>query len=71
MPFQRSLDQCTLDALPAAVNQANLPQSGGCRGPHVLLGDGHDIARVKGMQVDGIFDRDVVGHGKNLPVATI
>jgi hypothetical protein len=71
MSFQRSLDQSTLDALPAAVNQANLPQSGGCRGPHVLLGDGHDIARVKGMQVDGIFDRDVAGHGKNLPVATI
>lgn len=62
VPFERLLDDPSLDALAAAVNQADFAQSGGMRCGDVFLDDGLDVAGCEGMQIERVFDRDAVRH---------
>src|SRR5262249_6679842 len=59
MLFEGRLDAAALDALSAAVNQADLTQAGGVGGVHVLLDDRHDVSWRERVQVYRRFDREV------------
>jgi hypothetical protein len=62
MAFERLLDDATLDAFAAAVNQANLAEPSLVRRVHVLFDDRLDIAWLEGVQIERPFNRDLVGH---------
>src|SRR5262245_39234033 len=62
MALECLLHESSLDALAAAVNQPNLSQAGLVCRRHVLLHDGHDIARSEGMEIDRVFNRN--SHGE-------
>jgi hypothetical protein len=55
---QQTLHGRPLYALAAAVNQAHDGESGSARRPQIFVDHAHDIARVKGVQVDRVLDRD-------------
>jgi hypothetical protein len=63
MPVEDGLNDAALHALSAAVDQADFEQAGLARGADVFVNDGWDVARVKGMEVEGILDRNAVNHG--------
>src|SRR3954471_23272463 len=58
--FERGLDDAALHAGAAAVNQANLAQPGTMRGADVLVDDRTDVARVEGVEVERVFDWNLV-----------
>lgn len=60
--FERLLDDATLYALAAAVNQSDLAQSGRMRRADVLFDDRGDIARRERVQVEGSLDRNAMRH---------
>lgn len=62
MLLERVLDDAALDALAAAVNQPDLAQAGGIRGPDVLVDHRSDVARMERMEVESVFDRNRVRH---------
>ena len=62
MPLERLLNDASLDALAAAVNQPDLTKTSFVRGVDVLLDDRRDVARRERVQVEVVFDRDAVGH---------
>ena len=59
MALERGLDDAALDAGAAAVNQSNLAQAGGVRRADILVDNRTDVARVEGVEVERVFDRDV------------
>ena len=64
---QQTLHGRPLHTFTSAVNQAYDVEACFPRCPQVLIDDGHDIARRKGVQIDGVFDRQlngVVFHGR-------
>ncbi len=63
MEVQDRLNDAALHAPSTAVDQAHLGEPGLVRGVKILLDDRRDVARPEGVQVDGIFDGDAVGHG--------
>jgi len=62
MPLERLLNDASLNALAAAVNQPDLTQSGVVRRGDVLLDDRCDVAWRERVQVEVVFDWDAVGH---------
>lgn len=60
MTLERGLDDAALDAGAAAVNQANFAQAGGVRGADVLVDDRTDLARVERVEVERVFDWNLV-----------
>jgi hypothetical protein len=63
MAFERLLDDAALNAPSAPVNETDLAETAFPGGVHVLLHDRFDVARVEGVQVEGVFDRDLARHG--------
>ena len=61
MLLERGLDDAALHALAAAVNQPHLSQPSFVRGADVFVDDGGDVAGGERVQIDGIFDGDLVG----------
>ena len=57
MTVQGALDEATLNTAPPPVNQADFPEAGRMRGPHVLLDHILHLTRREGMQVERILDR--------------
>ena len=62
MPLERLLNDPSLNALAAAVNQPDLMQSRLVRRVDVLLDDRGHVAWCERMQVEVVFDGDAVGH---------
>ena len=60
MAVERLLDDPTLDALAASVDEPDFAKSGLVRRVDVFLDNGRDVARSKGVQVELVFDRDAV-----------
>ena len=60
MSFERRLHDPPLDACPAPVNQADFPEAGLVRRPDVFLDDRGDVTRLEGVEVQGVFDRQLV-----------
>jgi len=52
------MDPGTLDALPLAVDQPDLAESGVAGRLEVGLDDGRDLVGPEGMEVEGVLDRD-------------
>src|SRR5262245_8438620 len=71
MPFERLLDDATLDAAAASVDQADLAKPCFPRGGDVLVDARLDVLRLKGVQVERGFDRNSMGlvrsHSSNPP----
>ena len=65
MGVERPLNHRALHTLTAAVDQPHLAKARLVRRAHVLLHNVHDITRCEGVQVEKIFDRDLV-HGANV-----
>jgi hypothetical protein len=61
MLVEHGLHDAPLDALAAAMNQANLTQTGLVRRIHVFFDDRWDVAGVERVKVDRVFDGNVVG----------
>ena len=62
MALKGLLDHAALDALPPPVNETNFAESRFVRSPDVFLDHGCHIARLEGVEIDGAFDRHMVGH---------
>ena len=62
VPLQRLLNDASLNAFAAAVNQPDLTQTRVIGRVDVLLDDRGDVAGREGVQVEVVFDRDTVGH---------
>ena len=62
MTLECLLDHPALDAFPPPVNQTYLAESGFMCSPDVFLDHRCDVARFEGVEVDGAFDRNMVGH---------
>ncbi len=62
MALERDLDDAPLHAAAPAMNDAEIPQAGLVRGPNVLVDDGRDVLRKKGVQIQLGTDRQVVDH---------
>ena len=60
VPLEGGLHDPALDAAAAAVNQAQLTQSGLMRRVNVFLHDGGDVARRKRMEVELGLDRNAM-----------
>ena len=58
MPFERALNDGSLDADSPAMHQPDLPQPGRMRLVDVLVDHRWDVARLEGMQVEFWLDRD-------------
>ncbi len=43
------------------MNEPHLPESAGARLGQVVEGDGANLCRTKGMQVEHVLDRDLLG----------
>jgi hypothetical protein len=75
MPLERRLYDAALYARPAAVNEAYFPQTRRVRGADVLIHHRRDVARMKGMEIEDVFDGDAmdlvggVRHGVTAPRA--
>ena len=68
--FERLLDDGALHALAAAVNQPHLAQARFMCGVHVFDDDRRDVAWRERMQVERVFDRDLLQDG-NEAVTTV
>ena len=62
MALQCLLDHSALDALPPTMNETYLAESRFVCSPHVLLDHRCDIPGLERVEIDGAFDRNVVGH---------
>ncbi len=60
MLFERPLHHRALDALAAAVDQPHFTEASLVRSAHIFLHDVHDLTRREGMQVEEVFDRNLV-----------
>ena len=60
MLIQRTLDHRSLHTLAAPVNQAHFAESCLVCGTDVFLHNVHHITRREGVQVEEVFDRDLV-----------
>ena len=62
--FESVLNDAALYAAAAAMNQTNFTEASfPCR-VHVFLDHRLDVARLEGMEVQRILDRDAVRHGR-------
>jgi hypothetical protein len=68
MPLECLLNDASLNALAAAVNQPDLAKSGFVCRVDVLLDNGRDVARRERVKVEVVFDRDAVGH-RSIPTS--
>ena len=57
MLFECSLDDPPLYAAAAAMNQSHFPKPCLVRRVYVFFDDRLDVPRMKGMQIDRVFDR--------------
>ena len=62
MALECLLDHSALDAFPPPVNETYLAESRFVGHSDVFLDHGCDIARLEGVEIDGAFDRNMVGH---------
>ena len=62
MAVQCLLDHSALDAFPPPMNETYLAESRFVGSSDVFLDHGCDIARLEGVEIDGAFDRNMVGH---------
>ena len=62
MAVECLLDHSALNALPPSMNETYFAESRFVRSPDVFLDDRCDIARLEGVEIDGAFDRNMVGH---------
>jgi hypothetical protein len=60
MTIKRLLHDPSLDAFPAAVDEAYLSESRRVRGPHILFNDIGDVAWRESVKIERVFDRDFV-----------
>ena len=60
MLLERSLHQTALDAFAAAMNEADLAQTGSVGRGHVFDDHRNDVTGVKGVQVERGLDRNLV-----------
>jgi hypothetical protein len=63
MVLECLLDDASLNALAASVNQPHFAQAGFMRGTDVLLDDRCDVARRERMEIDRVFDGDLLQDG--------
>lgn len=63
MVLECPLDDASLNALPASVNQPYFAQSGFVRGTDVLLDDRRHIPRRERVEVERVFDWDLLQDG--------
>jgi hypothetical protein len=63
VPLERRLNDATLHAPPATVNQPYLPQTGFRRGLDVVGDDAGDVARREGVQIEFRLDWNANGIG--------
>jgi hypothetical protein len=59
MSFKRGLYNAALNTTPASVNQSNLAESRLMGGIDVLFNDRFDVARMKRVKIEGVFDGDL------------
>jgi hypothetical protein len=62
MAFECLLHHSSLDAFSPPVDQTYLAESRFVCSPHVLLDHRCDIPGLERVEIDGAFDRNVVGH---------
>jgi hypothetical protein len=62
MLLQRVLDDATLNALAAAVDQADLTEAGFVRGGDVFRDDGRDVTWRELVQIEVVLDGNTVRH---------
>ena len=62
MPLEHLLNDASLNALAAAVNQPDLTETTFVCRIDILLDDRGDVARRERVQVEVGFDRNAVGH---------
>ena len=62
MALQRLLDHSALDTFPPPMNETYLLESRFVGSSDVFFDHGCDIARFEGVEIDGAFDRNMVGH---------
>jgi len=60
--FERLLDDAALDPLAAAVNETYLAETRLVGGADVLVDDRPDIPGREGVEIEGVFDGNPVGH---------
>ena len=56
MAFERLLDDATLDATAASVNEANLAKAVFPGSRDIFLDDRFDVARTEGVEIENAFD---------------
>jgi hypothetical protein len=63
---KQALNGGALHALAAAVNQADDLEAGVLRGFQIIFDDGYNVLRLKRVEIDCVFNRDVndvfIGH---------
>ena len=69
MPLERLLNDASLNAFAAAVNQPDLTKTSFVCRVDVLLDDRCHVAWRERMQVEVVFDRDAVSHRATLSSA--
>ena len=62
MTFEDLLNDRALDAFATAVNQTHLEESSAVRRMDVLLDNRTHVTRLKGVEIERAFDRDLVRH---------
>ena len=62
MAVECLLDHSALNAFPPPMNETYLSESRFVRCPDVFLYDRCDIAGLEGVEIDGAFDRNMMGH---------
>lgn len=60
MTLERGLDDAPLHTRAAAVDESNLPQTSRVRLADVFIHHGRDVPRMKGVEIEGALDGDVV-----------
>src|SRR5436189_6128415 len=64
------LDDGALHALTASVNEADFDETGVVRGGDVLLDDGRNVGGRKGVEIELVFDRNVL-HAREKRAMTL
>ena len=59
MSRHERLDHRPLNPSAAPVDQSHLAEAAGARGPKILIHDRRDVPRREGVEVEGIFDREI------------
>jgi hypothetical protein len=62
MALERLLDDATLNAFAAPMDEADFPEARLVGGVHVLFDDRRDVARREGVEIERILDRNPVCH---------